>query len=337
MFKKIIITSLLAFTLFSNSAFAELYRWVDDKGKVHYSDVQKTTNNAVAKTVNIKDKYDIPEIIQEIAIPYQHEEKNRTIEVSSIVLNMEAPEDIEEKVRIGRVTCGRATNIYWDDKVYNFKNEDMGKVIANVLSDAGYEAVSSITSTPSGGSLELRVKLTDVKMSLCPNFKNPKLTKNASYIEATWSLFDPALDKELVSLTTKGSHNAYRGLHVEDGTQISLDQAMKVSATNLLASQVFADAIKPGDLSELKEVFEESLSVEYDTGNGEDTLNNIVEYLKNNSVIVKTTNGHGSGVIINAEGYILTNAHVVGDEETFKVIMGKKEHSAKLIRKEKSS
>ncbi len=56
-------------------------------------------------------------------------------------------------------------------------------------------------------------------------------------------------------------------------------------------------------------------------GNEQKVLSNteIVTEVKPATVYIETTEGVGSGMIINAEGYILTNAHVVADVSTAKV------------------
>ena len=332
--KKFLLSSFLSIVicLLHSVAVADFYRWVDKDGKVHYSDKQIAQPQANVEQIDIKDKYDIPDIEVKAPIAYSHKEKNRTISVSSITLDMGKPDT--EDMRIGRIICGKPTNLYWTKGVYNLENDDLGTVIAEVLSASGYSANSSIMSSPAGGNLELRIQLNDVKMSMCPRLSKPEQTKNASFVEVTWTLFDPALNKQLFQATTQGSHNALRGDYVKHGIKLSFEHAIKASVNNLLAQKEFSELIVPGNLAELKQDFEEHLSVDYKVGNGSDRFNSIVDYLKNNSVIIKTGEGHGSGVLINASGYILTNAHVVGDENTFVVLMGRDSYTAKLIRKE---
>ena len=54
--KNILYTIILSF-LFSSSALAEIYKWVDDEGNVHYG--EKLPDNAESKSIkNIKTKDD---------------------------------------------------------------------------------------------------------------------------------------------------------------------------------------------------------------------------------------------------------------------------------------
>ena len=321
---------LLTGMMFANQAAAEIHRWVDEHGKVHYGDQRKKTTNSEA--VVIKDKYVIPYIEKKAPIAYQQEEKNRLVSISSIVLDM--PRSETEEVRIGRITCGRATNLYWSKGVISLDRPELGEAISSAFVNADYETEVSLGSIPSGGSLQLKARLKNVKMNLCPRTAQLKKTKNATLVEVQWSLFDPVTNETLAEVTTKGSHNALDQPYVKDGISLSFEQAMAVSANNLVASKDFVEHIKPGKLSELKANFKETLDVEYLVGDGSDRFHSIVKYLKNNSVIVKTTDGHGSGVLINDQGYVLTNAHVVGNESTFKVLIGADSYDATLTRKE---
>jgi len=215
------------------------------------------------------------------------------------------------------------------------ERQQLGEAISAVFTEAGYTAETSIGTRASVGSLELKASLKNIKMNLCRQQSRQSRTKNATFVEVRWTLYDPSTDEELMTAITKGSHDAMDNAFVKDGFELSFESAMSVSVANLLALEKFAKLLQPGNLAELKESFEENIAVDYIFGEGADKFSQSVNLLKNNSVIIKTTKGHGSGVLINDKGYILTNAHVVGDESEFKVTIGKDKYQGILIRKEK--
>jgi len=332
----------------SSKANAEIYHWVDSKGKTHYSSDANEGANHASKTFEIKDKFIIPVVTAEEPIPYEQKDKNRLISISSIIIDMPATENEEFEdggVRVGRITCGRyPVDFYWTEGVADVGTARLGDAIAKVFTEAGYTVENSIDSPPRSGSLELKLKFKDVKMNLCPKKNNKKfkrnekfkslLTKNATFIKIEWSLFDPVTRKTLYTHITTGSHNGRSHAFRKNGIDLSLDYAMSVSTKNLLSKPEFHTLIQPGDLAEFIKVFTDNIEIKYLGGDKSDKFNSIVDYLKNNTAIIKTKEGHGSGVLINSEGYILTNAHVIGKETSFQVFFGKNKYSAKLMRKE---
>ena len=330
-FKSVMPILFAFFSSFAGVTQAEIHKWVDENGKVHYSDKKQDEN---AETIEIKDKYIIPDIEKLSPIAYSQEKENRVVSIASVVLDM--PRSEHADIRIGRITCGwKPLDLYWTKGIVDLQSRALGNTISTIFRESGYNVANTIGSTPVGGSLELRGKLKNVKMNLCPSGPKSDKTKNATFVEVTWTLYDPALKNELFEQTTKGSHNALDRSFTKDGSRISFENAMAVSVSNLLANQKFVENIQPGLLAELKEEFDQSLKVEYRLGDGDFTFGETVENLKSNSVIIKTENGHGSGVLINEDGYILTNAHVVGEETNFTIQVGRRQFEGRLIRKEK--
>jgi serine protease Do len=235
------------------------------------------------------------------------------------------------------VTCVPTIDIYWTKGIINLNNSDAGDSITKVFVDAGYNVTNTIGGKPSMNSLQLTLSIRDVKLNFCLESQDDKKSrsKNESYVEIEWLLYDPLLKEEIYRGTTKGSHNAIENEFVSDGTAKSFQAALSASAANLLARNEFAIQIRPGDLSVLKEDFKEVINTSYMYGDGNTNFSDLADELKDNAVIVKTLTGHGSGVLINDEGFVLTNSHVVGDETQFTVLIRDKSFEATLVRKEK--
>lgn len=326
-------SAVIVLSLNVSSVSAEIYRWVDEDGKVQYSNRDEHADDR-AESISVKDKYAIPHIDELKPIPYENEETNRLIALASV--NLDMPRSEYQDVRIGRSTCGRVTDIYWKEGVVELENPELGEVMQQEFQEFGYSAENAFGSSPNGGSLELMVTLVNLKLNICVKSVSNKIatSKNASYVKVKWELRDPALDKILYTGESSGSdHNLEKA--VKDGTRTSFQNAMRMAQRNLMADAKFADQIKPQNLAELKESFDKPVNVSFHYGDRGESFQSLVAKLKNNSVVVKAENGHGSGVLINGDGYILTNAHVVGDEEKFTVSLADKNFKADLIRKEK--
>jgi S1-C subfamily serine protease len=328
-----LILSLFLF-LFVNVTQAEIYRWVDESGKVHFGSDYDSKNKKASKKVTIRDKYVIPLVTVKEPNEYSLSKENRQISISNITLDMANSEN--ENVRIGRMTCGRyPVDLYWTDGVSDLKARDIGGVISNTFNKLGYSTENAIGSIPAAGNLILKAKIKDLKITFCANKKDKTRAKASSLVDVDWVLYDPISDEELLVYKTRGSHVGINGSFIKEGTKKSLENTFAAATKNLLANTEFTDYIFPVDLSEMKEKFDDEIDVEYEIGSGSGRFSLVADNVKKNSVTIKTKNGHGSGVFINDEGYILTNAHVVGDEKDLIVIFEDQEYNAILVRKER--
>lgn len=321
--------------IFSAPCLSEIYRWTDENGKVHFGDNSRVKTSDQAEKVTVDDKYAIPVIERLEPMPYTRTEKNRNIDVAVMTFDMSGADSRD--VRIGRVTCGPAIDIYWTKGIIDLDNSEAGDSITKVFVDAGYNVTNAIGVKNSINSLQLKLSIRDVKLNFCPESLTDKdsRTKNESYVEIEWVLYDPLLKEEIYRGTTKGSHNAIENEFVSEGTRKSFQAALSASTANLLARNEFAIQIRPGDLSVLKEDFKEPINVSYMYGDNNTRFSDLADELKDNAVVVKMSAGHGSGVLINDEGFVLTNSHVVGDETQFTVLIRDKSFEATLVRKEK--
>lgn len=323
---------LVIFFLLANHVVAEIYKWTDEDGKVHYGEKSFQGENDNIEKVKIRDKYQIPEIEVKAPIRYEKNVPHRNISFESIELKLPGSE--VEDIRIGRVTCEAPIDIYWRDGNVDLRKADIVEPSIDVFRQAGYTIENGIGASPSVANFTLKAEIIDVKMNICPHLGRQNTSKNATYVKINWRLLDPISGSVLYEGVTSGSHDALGSAAIKNGEGISFGIALSNATSNLLSDLVFSEHLKPIDLKSIVAKFDEKISVIVQYGDGFGDFQNQAESLKEKSVIIKTKDGHGSGVIIAAAGYVLTNAHVVGQEENVEVVVAGKQTKGKVVRRE---
>ncbi|NVJ60935.1 MAG: trypsin-like peptidase domain-containing protein [Gammaproteobacteria bacterium] len=327
---KQMIILLAAFVSFPMMA-AQIHKWIDKNGNVHYG--EKPKDGTESEIVRVSDKYLIPYVDALDAIRYSEVKPHRP--VALVDFKFEMPGQSSGQVRIGRIPCTEPPiDLYWTDGVVQFENAGTAVTVADTFNENGYVFENALGGAPSGGSLHLNITIRDMKFNYCFERGNKKSQKAGSYLLIEWELIDPLQRKTIFKGKTKGANNSFDQGYRLKGIDISAEQSLQMATRNLLADQNFVKHLVPTDLKEMKESFGTTVRINYSYGLANTSFNRRVDELKANSVTVKVDGGHGSGVVLDEKGHVLTNAHVVGDHTKFRVSVNNRTYDAVLIRKE---
>lgn len=327
----------LGLTMAFSAAHSEVYRWKDEQGNWHYGDKSSTRVAQDTKpdieAIEIRHKYSVRNVPLGEPIPYSGKLTSRPVAIHSIEMALHNSEN--QDYRIGRITCGPPTDLYWTDGHVDLKDVAITDGLLNQFHRHQYQIERSIGNSINPGALKLDMKIVNLTLNICPEDRRRNLTKNATYMEIQWVVTDQIQGHIVYDSTTQGSHNASSSPAIRDGTGASVRLAVEAAATNLLADAAFVSLLDHIDVeahAQKDSGSEVRLGIRY--GNSRGSFNQLAETLKKNSVIVKVDEGHGSGVLIDNQGHILTNAHVVGDQEKFEVTAGDgSSYPAVLVRK----
>jgi len=157
------------------------------------------------------------------------------------------------------------------------------------------------------------VTLVDIKYSFCGTGND---IKGAGYIKMKWELFSVLRQKVVYTKTIEASFNnkSGSGLNSDDFFR----KLLEAEVDNLLADTDFVKTFETGDGGSDNKSGESVLSLKSTAPAKVDVQKSSIS-LQSAVVTIESSLGVGSGFFISDEGYVLTNAHVVGGAKYVKL------------------
>lgn len=322
----------------------EIYRWVDENGKVRFSDRPPPDSGDGERPVSKVDLKDTGGIrLVRDRTPIRYEGKGAARGVLLEGLSIKLPDANRRDVRVGYEFTGpscsqRRAELFWTQGFADVGGLHTQRAISEEFVQAGYRLRAAFKGEYYAGEpegLSLSGTLTSLRVHSCKSKKSYRRKSSASaYVKIEWLLTDKLHRAELGRFTTEGSYDGMRGLASNEGLNSAVKRAYVSATRALLAEPEFVAML--GNQSKAKPVlsYNQALPLRIDYGDGTGSFRERVKALKAASVTVRTVNGHGSGVVLGDQGFVLTNAHVVGDSSVVLVLIGGIEYQAQVTRKE---
>ena len=217
----------------------------------------------------------------------------------------------------------------------------------NALTQHGYKVAQpgkaqfALQQTSSMPDLSLAAKIVGLKIRTCssPNayiideasrYSHPG--KASTYLKIEWALFDNLRRKVIYRGVSEGVDHGFSGPVQRDGLNVSLHKAFSSALERQLSNADFAEKFirNEAQTNETPSTGRVHLSPVY-APRGNETFSQRVRDLLGSVCTVRTPSGHGSGFLVDNEGHVLTNHHVVGTADTALLLFGDEEIPARVV------
>lgn len=356
----------ISILLLSPNLYAEIYKWTDENGKVHFSDEPPKIKSKKAEVLDVKTSkisaIEFPRLRKPKPIPYANDESLRTILLEHVSFKLPKKELLEnpkigkayhfssydrryrspseEKNRVVQ-PCKFYDDISLGQVAIVTKNAGLSRLFNELVESYGYSAYSSSDkkfALQEARSVDLSVaaEIIDFRMAMCGERKGISAympSQSSTYMKVKWEVFDN-LRREVVSkFETEGVDDHFSMPARNRGAEVSFKLAFQYSLENLLSNKEFVVLLTGTDdsSSQKKPVSSRLEKVKVVYGEENKLFVKKIEGIKQSTATIRTTFGHGSGFLVSDDGYLLTNHHVVSGSSKVLVVIDGEEFFADVI------
>ena len=336
----------LLFVLFVvpiNVSFADTYRWVDDKGITHFGDKppakkKRGRKSSAVKKINLHGGKLFSQVKSKAPIKYEGKEKAALILFNQLLVKLNNANrkdlSIGTLTQSSRGSCSNPQPILWEQGFIDVSESSLMSDVIVAFNEAHYRMITGkLLRVASLSRLSLNATVTKLRIDVCNSYRKSAAQKATAYVKVSWSLADRLSRKIIYASVTEGGVNQFDRFR-KNGAEKAVYRAITMAARNLLADANFVDHLTPLPGQNVPEKSFAKLDVLLRYGEANSTFKSEIEKLKGVAVTVRTSSGHGSGVILDKTGYVLTNAHVVGDSAHVVIVMNNQEIPAEVVRRE---
>jgi serine protease Do len=215
--------------------------------------------------------------------------------------------------------CARQRQMIWAGDTDFVNDRDVTKTFTGELIKANYPVLGDPDALFPDDRLRpdlvVAGRITELKANFCrPNDEDDVRGETSMTIE--WQVFDPETRRVLHKVSTRGDSKLDTA--VLHGRQLLFNMALAQATQALLADQEFHAIVTNEKPSAAMMPVEAVFRLYSRPPRSEPVAHNMAE-VQAATVTVLSGDGHGSGFFISADGFLLTNAHVVGDAKFVRV------------------
>ncbi|MCQ4163411.1 trypsin-like peptidase domain-containing protein [Tahibacter harae] len=316
----------LAVALAGPAATAAVYKWTDAQGNVHFSDKPPPGSDEKAqgsvKQMQLQDAYTGVSVPTLVPIRNRRSDGGPALGLSGFTLRLDSANS--SNVTVGRAfygrSCEQSVDLLWNDGMLDMKGRKAEALLVERFTQAGYSL-----NDEAGGPAELALdaELVKLKVDTC----NVNGERTRAYLKLRWTLKSGG-GEELFRGISEGAHDGWNS-----NDSRSIMKALARAADNLLGDRNFIEALDGGPPRAALVELDEAVGASFGRGAGGGSFRERSTQLLAAAVTVETSRGHGSGVVIDPAGYVLTNAHVVGQDRAVRVLIDGKSVSGRVVRR----